>query len=223
MRMGFLCKKGAFVEGEEEVGEIVLGSPKLFIAPAIRLLCNIPWSSTEASWTGCRWGQEQGVAAVCSQMFELALVSKIQELTAWRCLGAQCFLQGRDHWGWAQSLPFSARVDFGTKQISHQPAECPETSLERWKLCLSIASRAMCWGLSLNPKDTATRGKISSFPHLIPSLGMAFFIQYQLERVACAWTVPAWTCWTMGTIFLQKSCREIQHSVSLACRSKDPA
>ena len=54
MRMGFLCKKGAFVEGEEEVGEIVLGSPKLFIAPAIRLLCNIPWSSTEASWTGCR-------------------------------------------------------------------------------------------------------------------------------------------------------------------------
>lgn len=35
MMMGFLGKKEAFVKGEEGMGEIVPGPPKLFIAPAI--------------------------------------------------------------------------------------------------------------------------------------------------------------------------------------------
>lgn len=35
MMIGFLGKKGEFVTGEEGMGEIVPGPPKLFITPAI--------------------------------------------------------------------------------------------------------------------------------------------------------------------------------------------
>lgn len=98
---GGTCRNGDGLSREErsiceggEGDEIDPGPPKSFITPTIRVLYKILWSSTEASWVGCWQRQEQGVAVICSQMVELALVNKIQELTAWKCLGAQCFLQG---------------------------------------------------------------------------------------------------------------------------------
>lgn len=175
MMMGFLGKNRAFVKGEE-IREIGSGPPKMFMAPAVWVLYKIWWSSTEASWAGCPWRQEQGAAAICSQESELALVNKIQELTAWKFLGAQCFLQGHDRWGWAQSLTFRAGVN------SCQTAGCPETSLGRWKLCLYIAGRVICLELFLNVQDTAIPGKISDFSHTIPLLGRAFFIWNLLRR-----------------------------------------
>lgn len=147
-----------------------------------RVLYKTAWRNREASWAGCRWRQERGIAAICSYMFELALVNKIQELTAWKCLGAQCFLWECDHWGWGQSLPFSTGVDFGAKQVSHQPAESPVTLQGRGILSSSIDGMVMCLGLSFNPQDTATCGKLSDFSHEVPFLGRAYFIQYGWEE-----------------------------------------
>lgn len=116
-------------------------------------------------------------------MFELALVNKIQELSAWKCLGAQCFLWGCDHWGWGQSLPFSTGVGFGATQVSHEPAECPVTLQGGGTLFSSIDGMVMCLGLFLNPQDTATCGKLWFFPCSSISEQGFFFIQYQLRRV----------------------------------------
>lgn len=135
-------------------------------------------------------------------------------------LRSSVFLGGYDLWGWGQSLPFSTGVDFGAKQVSHQPAECPVTVQGR-----GTVSRQWvwwcAWGYSLIPR-TQQHVVNSDFPHAIPLLGRAFFMQCQLGRVLGVWTVPAWTHWTLGTIPFQKLCSEIHYSVSLDCGNKYP-
>lgn len=152
-------------------------------------------------------------------MLELALVNKIQELTALEVLRSSVFPLRM----WTLRL----RTE---PAIQHWSSLWCKTSLPptSWVSCdltrkgNTFLSMVMCLGLFLNPQDSAPCGKLSDFPHAISFLGKAFFMQYQLRRVLGVWTVPAWTHWTLGTILFQELCRETHYSVSLDCGNKYP-
>lgn len=96
-----------------------------------------------APWAGCWWRQEWSVGAISFQMFHLALDNKIQELTAWKCLGAQCFFTGCK----SQGQPFRTG------------ANLPLTSWISQGLSRKVKILPICvarLGLFVGSQDTAT-------------------------------------------------------------------
>lgn len=111
---------------------------------------------------GCWWRQEWSVAVISSQMFHLALVNKIQELTAWKCSGPS--VASRDVITEAEHRGSHSRLE----QISHWPAESPKASAGKWEFCPSVAAHLELFAGS---QDTATCVKLSSSSCAIPLPG----------------------------------------------------
>lgn len=133
-----------------------------------------------APWAGCWWRQEWSVGAISFQMFHLALDNKIQELTAWKCLGAQCFFTGCNH----------RDSHSGQEQTSHWPAESLKASAGRWKFCPSVYH---AWGSLLVLRTQPQCVQLSSSSCAIPLPGSIVHATCE-KREICTWAVPAWTC-----------------------------
>lgn len=152
-------------------------------------------------------------------MFELAVVNKIQELTAWKCFRSSVFP--------LRSLRL--RTELAIQRWSRLWCQSPTNHLnvlwpykEGENFSGPLIVWWCAWGYSLIPRTKLHVVSSLIFPMQFHFWAGLFSKQYQLRRVLGVWTVPAWTHCTLGTIPLQKLCREIHHSVSLDCGNKYP-